>query len=286
MGASAAVELGHAHLGGSTVAGHCSHGRRRATARSNCAPTEATADAKAEGADLPQGSGPWLSRCASVTRPEVCMPRDEAEYASLRAEFQAKHGPVRIRVTRGARLPKPSALDVFPQAWESARGLPAQRRFKFHPDRGWTFDFAWPPHRLALELEGLGAGGGGGRHHLPAGIIADCEKFNAALLMGWRVLRVPSRGSRRQAMGRARAEGPGGAWQGACVNPTIRYVDVPARALVRCWGSPVDRLELFRRKTPDGAIPVCFGGILWLRLDDADRFRAHYLLDEPCQGEA
>lgn len=70
------------------------------------------------------------------------------------------------------------------------------RQYRFHDERRWSFDFCWPDHRLALELEGFGAGGGGGRHHLPAGIIEDCEKFNAALLLGWRVLRVPSRGGR------------------------------------------------------------------------------------------
>lgn len=85
---------------------------------------------------------------------------------------------------------------MFASAWEATGGAAPVRQYRFHDERRWSFDFCWPDHRLALELEGFGAGGGGGRHHLPAGIIEDCEKFNAALLLGWRVLRVPSRGGR------------------------------------------------------------------------------------------
>lgn len=70
------------------------------------------------------------------------------------------------------------------------------------------------------------------------------------------------------------------------MNPNILHVDVPARALERRFGPPVDALELFRRKAPAGAIPVAFDGILWLRLDDADAYRAHFLVDEPCQEAA
>lgn len=34
-----------------------------------------------------------------------------------------------------------------------------------------------------------------GRHNRPAGFIADCEKYNAAAIAGWKVLRfVPRKG--------------------------------------------------------------------------------------------
>lgn len=130
------------------------------------------------------------------------MPRDESEYAAQVAAFEKTHGKVRIRSTKRHKPEKlvQTAEDVFAQAWEGTHRMPFERQFKFHPDRGWTFDFAWPLRKLALELEGFGAGGGGGRHHLPAGIIADAEKFNAALLLGWRVLRCPSRGGKDVAM--------------------------------------------------------------------------------------
>ena len=58
---------------------------------------------------------------------------------------------------------------------------------RFHPTRKWRFDFAWPDHMLAVELEG--GAWTGGRHTRPSGFVADCDKYNAAALLGWRVLR-------------------------------------------------------------------------------------------------
>jgi very-short-patch-repair endonuclease len=63
--------------------------------------------------------------------------------------------------------------------------------YQFHPTRRWRFDFAWPDHRLSLEVEG--GVWSGGRHTRGAGFVADCEKYNAATLAGWRVLRVVPR---------------------------------------------------------------------------------------------
>lgn len=78
--------------------------------------------------------------------------------------------------------------DLF--AWQlSAAGLPSpSREYRFHPTRRWRFDFAWPDHGLALEIEG--GVWNRGRHVTPKGFVADAEKYNAAALAGWRVLRV------------------------------------------------------------------------------------------------
>lgn len=58
---------------------------------------------------------------------------------------------------------------------------------RFHPKRKWRFDFAWPDVRLALEVEG--GVWTGGRHTRGSGFLGDVEKYNAAAVMGWRVLR-------------------------------------------------------------------------------------------------
>lgn len=70
--------------------------------------------------------------------------------------------------------------------------------------RQWRFDFAWPQYLVAVEIEGLVMvritdpatvrklgtryvvlGG----HASPAGIRRDMQKYNAAALLGWYVLR-------------------------------------------------------------------------------------------------
>jgi len=62
--------------------------------------------------------------------------------------------------------------------------------YRFHEVRRWRFDFAWPDALVALEIEG--GVWSGGRHTNPKGFIADCEKYNTALSMGWSVIRCPA----------------------------------------------------------------------------------------------
>jgi len=62
-----------------------------------------------------------------------------------------------------------------------------ETEYKFHPDRKWRFDFAFPKDKIAIEVEG------GlftqGRHTRGRGYIQDMQKYNAATILGWRVLR-------------------------------------------------------------------------------------------------
>lgn len=58
---------------------------------------------------------------------------------------------------------------------------------RFDPSRRWRFDFAWLPQKLAVEIDG-----GtfiAGRHTSGVGYRKDCEKLNAAVVAGWKVLR-------------------------------------------------------------------------------------------------
>lgn len=72
-----------------------------------------------------------------------------------------------------------------------AAGLPAPvREFKFHPTRKWRTDFAWPEHKVLLEVEGGVWMKGGGGHSHPFGILRDIEKYNESSLMGYRTFRV------------------------------------------------------------------------------------------------
>lgn len=64
---------------------------------------------------------------------------------------------------------------------------PPVREHRFHGERAWRFDFAWPALMLAAEVEG--ATFKRGRHTRGKGFRADCEKYNAAAIDGWTVLR-------------------------------------------------------------------------------------------------
>ena len=69
----------------------------------------------------------------------------------------------------------------------NAYRLAPVREHKFHPDRKWRFDFAWPDQMIAAECEG--GIWTGGRHTRGAGVLGDMEKYNQAALLGWAVFR-------------------------------------------------------------------------------------------------
>ena len=64
------------------------------------------------------------------------------------------------------------------------------REHRFNSARRWRFDFALLPHKIAIECEG--ATYAGGRHTRGRGYANDCEKYNSAACLGWRVLRYTS----------------------------------------------------------------------------------------------
>lgn len=77
-------------------------------------------------------------------------------------------------------------INLHIRAW----GLPKpELEFRFHESRAWRFDLAWPEFRVAVEIEGVLWSGPGGRHQRPIGLAMDAEKYNAAQLRGWVVLR-------------------------------------------------------------------------------------------------
>jgi hypothetical protein len=96
----------------------------------------------------------------------------------------------RAAVQRMRSEPDPVFLALCAEA-----GLPAPEcEHRFHPDRKWRFDFAWPEHRVALEVEGGVWVRGGGRHNRGSGYLRDMAKYNEAARLGWVVVRtIPSK---------------------------------------------------------------------------------------------
>jgi hypothetical protein len=62
------------------------------------------------------------------------------------------------------------------------------REFRFHPKRLWRFDYAFPPLKIAIEVEG--GVWTKGRHTRGSGFVKDMEKYNAAAVLGWTLIRV------------------------------------------------------------------------------------------------
>lgn len=120
-----------------------------------------------------------------------------------------------------ALAPKGGKHGSIEEQLERAGFPPADTEYPFAKttfDRNWRFDFAWVPQQIALEIEGGGFGryivviegherkNGesipikpgtairvGGRHNSGEGMEADIEKYNAATVLGWLVLRATTR---------------------------------------------------------------------------------------------
>ena len=70
---------------------------------------------------------------------------------------------------------------------ETQTGCEVVKEYRFHSVRRWRFDYAILNKMIAIEVEG------GvftrGRHTRGVGFINDMEKYNNAVLLGWKLLR-------------------------------------------------------------------------------------------------
>lgn len=77
---------------------------------------------------------------------------------------------------------------MFETLWRQLDGPPLEPEYRFAPGRKWRADFAHLESGVLIELEG-----GihvNGRHVRAAGYTKDCEKYNAASRLGFRVFRL------------------------------------------------------------------------------------------------
>jgi very-short-patch-repair endonuclease len=78
---------------------------------------------------------------------------------------------------------------AFETEWRRCDGPELEKEYRFHPVREWRFDYALPPLKIAVEVEG--AVWSNGRHTRGSGFIKDCIKYNSAAALGWTVFRLP-----------------------------------------------------------------------------------------------
>ncbi|WP_151753936.1 hypothetical protein [Acinetobacter soli] len=104
--------------------------------------------------------------------------------AEYRSKFPIKKGKKR-RLVKGQRVQSEGEVTLATHL----RGckINFEQEYKFHPDRKWRADFFITGTNILIEVEG--GIWSGGRHTRGKGFIADMEKYNAAAVMGFKVLR-------------------------------------------------------------------------------------------------
>ena len=88
----------------------------------------------------------------------------------------------------GAAVDAPTPEERFLALWGMLTRTPLEREYRFNIQRRWRLDFAHPATRIGIEIEG--GTWVQGRHNRPQGFAADCEKYNSAAELGWRLFRL------------------------------------------------------------------------------------------------
>lgn len=83
------------------------------------------------------------------------------------------------------KVPK---VDPFIMFVKQELGVDLVPEYKFHSSRKWRFDYAIPDKKIAIECEG-GIWMKKSRHISGKGYKGDMEKYNAAVELGWKLLR-------------------------------------------------------------------------------------------------
>lgn len=111
--------------------------------------------------------------------------------AAVLAELDGRSvDPIALESNAGALgvdMPNPLAMR-FESLWQRWDGPELVREYKFSAARRWRADYCHEGSKTLIELEG--GIYSGGRHSRAAGYLADCEKYNAAAMLGYTVLRL------------------------------------------------------------------------------------------------
>jgi hypothetical protein len=101
------------------------------------------------------------------------------------AEFRATFGKKKGNKSTKIRTEAPEVLEM--ETWLKYSNIEYIKEYKFHPKRKWRADIAIPSLNVLIEYEGISSRKS--RHTTITGFTNDCEKYNAATVMGFKVLR-------------------------------------------------------------------------------------------------
>lgn len=98
---------------------------------------------------------------------------------------------MKLKKNKTPRYTSSSWEDYMLELIKDACDHKLEREYRFHKTRRWRFDVAIPKLQIAFECEG--GTWSRGRHVTPQGFEKDLEKYNTAMLMGWKVYRFVPR---------------------------------------------------------------------------------------------
>lgn len=125
-------------------------------------------------------------KCGGVLIRGYVSGKSELEYACQVC------GVMGLRVVSQPAQKPASATDtasylpgLFLDHWPKDAPQPTPE-YKFAPGRKCAFDLAWPAKKVAVECEGY-------VHKTEGRFHSDVEKYNLAVMMGWRIYRATRR---------------------------------------------------------------------------------------------
>jgi hypothetical protein len=91
------------------------------------------------------------------------------------------------RALKGLKTRRKCAAKTFIETILQQTGQSWQQEYVFSSTRLFRFDYALPEKKLAIEYEGLISQKS--RHMTIKGYTGDCDKYNLAVSLGWKVFR-------------------------------------------------------------------------------------------------
>ena len=107
-----------------------------------------------------------------------------AEYKKMIGANKPKRGSKRLKL-KGEKIQ--SEGEVILATSLRALQIEFEQEFKFHPSRKWRADFHLKGKKILVEVEG--GIWSNGRHTRGKGYLGDLDKYNAATMMGYQVIR-------------------------------------------------------------------------------------------------
>jgi len=107
-----------------------------------------------------------------------------SEYKKMVKATRSKGRSIRPKV-KGAKIPNEFEAKLAREL--KTLKINFEQEFEFHPKRKWRADFHLVGKKILVEVEG--GIWSGGRHTRGKGYIGDMEKYNAATMMGFQVIR-------------------------------------------------------------------------------------------------